>query len=483
MTLDLFTVLQQGLAKGEFSAEILASNAIKHITNSEHKINAIIHYNWEITLDMAKKADIRLNNGERNPMLGIPFIIKDNIHIKGMPVSNGSKIMSGYIAPYNATVIERLLQAGAVPIAKANMDEFAMGSSGEYSAFNPTKNPWNIDCVPGGSSSGSAAAIAAGYVPFALGSDTGGSVRLPGSFCNVTAMRPTYGALSRYGATALASSLDQIGPMSTSASGIAAGFSIMSGIDIKDATSIDLKNNHRLSQLKPANLRGLKIGLPKEYYVNNIKKTTQELIDNALILLQEQGANIVEVSLPHTEYAIDAYYIINASEAYSNLARFDGIRYGDRKFGNSISEMIMNTRSCGFGREVKRRILLGAFCLSKGHSEMFYFKALKVRTLIMSDFQKAFQDVDILITPMYPDVAFSLNEKVTNPLDMYLADIFTVTSSLASLPAISIPIGFYSNMPIGMQLIGPQNEDVKVLEIAHAFQQLTDYHTKMPAII
>lgn len=475
-----FKKLQKGLATGEFSAELLASNAIKRIDEIDNKINAIIYRNREISLTIAKAADERLSRGDRSPMLGIPIVFKDNMNWKGVPVSNGSNVMQSYLAPYNATVVQRLLDSGAVPIAKANMDEFAMGSSGEYSAFGPTNNPWDLKRVSGGSSSGSAAAIAAGYVPFALGTDTGGSVRLPGSFCNVTALRPTYGALSRYGVTALASSLDQVGPMATCAQALAAGFSAMSGIDCMDSNSVDLPNANRLNDLKPANIKGLRIGLPKEYFTKNIEPHVLNVIESALLTLQHQGAKLIEISLPHTQYAIDTYYLINTSEAYSNLAKFDGIHYGNRKSGNTISETILNTRSNGFGPEVKRRILLGAFCLSKGHYDDFYLKALKTRSLIKKDFQDAFQQVDILATPVYPDIAFCIGDKVVDPISMYLADIFTATSSLAALPALSIPAGFVSGMPIGLQLIGPSLKDVDLLEIACTFQQITDHHLKMP---
>lgn len=479
----LFTILQKKLAAGEASAESLAYESIECINRMEHKLNAIIHYDKEVTTRAAKAADARLAKGERGPVLGMPVVFKDNMHFKGLPLSNGSNIMKGYIAPYNATVVQRLLDAGAVPIAKANMDEFAMGSSGEHSAFGHTRNPWNTERVPGGSSSGSAVSVAAGYTPLALGSDTGGSVRLPGSFCNVTALRPTYGVLSRYGITAMASSLDQVGPMGSSALALAASLSIMAGFDKMDSNSLDLPALHRLADLKPTELKGLRIGLPKEYFRDDIETGVRNTIEAALSILQSKGSKLIEISLPHTSYAIDTYYLINTAEAYSNLAQFDGVRYGDREYGTTVSEMIEQTRSQGFGQEVKRRILLGAFCLSKGNYNAFYVKATKARSLIATDFKKAFQQIDVIATPVSPNSTFPLGAKLNDPIAMYLADIFTVTPSLASLPAISIPAGFVDNMPVGLQLIGRSLDDIKLIELAHAFQECTDHHLKKPPIV
>jgi aspartyl-tRNA(Asn)/glutamyl-tRNA(Gln) amidotransferase subunit A len=384
--------------------------------------------------------------------------------------------MGGYRAPYDATVVRRLLEAGAVPLAKANMDEFAMGSSGEYSAFGPTRNPWDPARVPGGSSSGSVVAVAAGYAPFALGSDTGGSVRLPGSFCNVTALRPTYGVLSRYGVTAMASSLDQVGPVAGSALDLAAGFSVMAGLDPLDSTSIDLPSACRLAELRPARLQGLRIGLPREYFAEGIEPGVRAALDAALATLAAQGAELVELSLPHTGYAIDTYYLINTSEVSSNLARYDGVRYGDRSPADTLRGMIADTRDRGFGPEAKRRILLGAFCLSKGYYDAFYLKAQKTRTLITRDFQEAFRQVDVLATPVCPHTAFPLGDRTADPLSMYLSDVFTVTPSLAALPALSMPAGFAEGLPVGLQLIGPSRSDVRLLEVAHAFQQVTSHH-------
>jgi aspartyl-tRNA(Asn)/glutamyl-tRNA(Gln) amidotransferase subunit A len=477
------TAWQDGLAAGAFSAVRLAQDCLERMQRIDPSLNAIVHRDPALSLGLAAAADARLAQGERAPLLGIPVVLKDNLNWKGAPVSNGSRIMDGYRAPYNATVVQRLLDAGAVPVAKANMDEFAMGSSGEHSAFGATRNPWDPSRVPGGSSSGSVVAVAAGYVPFALGSDTGGSVRLPGSFCNVTALRPTYGVLSRSGVTAMASSLDQVGPVAGSAADLAAGLAILAGRDPLDATSVDLPEAGRLARLRPATLAGLRIGLPREYFGEGIEPGVRAVLEAALAALVEQGALLVPVSLPHTRYAIDTYYLINTSEVSSNLARFDGVRYGARREAAELRSMVAGTRDAGFGVEAKRRILLGAFCLSKGYYDAFYLKALKARTLISRDFSEAFGQVDILATPVCPTTAFPLGARTGDPLTMYLSDIFTVTPSLAALPALSVPAGFADRMPVGLQLIGPSLADVRLLEIAHAFQQITQHHRQTPNLI
>ena len=476
------TTWQEGLAAGDLSAEFLAWRCLDRMERLEGTLNAVIHRDRGLTLAAARAADGRLARGERGPMLGIPVVLKDNLHWQGAPVSNGSRITQGYRAPYNATVVRRLLEAGAVPVAKANMDEFALGSSGEHSAFGPTRNPWDLDCVPGGSSSGSIVAVAAGYAPFALGSDTGGSVRLPGSFCNVTALRPSYGVLSRYGVTAMASSLDQVGPVAASAQDLAAGLQVMLGLDPQDSTSVALPGGERLASLRPAELKGLRIGLPREYFGAGIAPQVRASLEAALAALEAQGAVLVELSLPHTAYAIDSYYLIATSELASNLSRFDGVRYGRREAGDSLQGMVAGTRDAGFGTEAKRRILLGTFCLSKGYYEAFYLKALKTRTLITQDFARAFEQVDILATPVCPHTAFRLGEKTADPLAMYLSDIFTVTPALAALPALSMPSGLAGGMPVGLQLIGPSLGDVRLLEVAHAFQQITPHHRNSPPL-
>ncbi|MBP1627308.1 MAG: gatA [Holophagaceae bacterium] len=467
-----------GLDAGDLSAEFLTMEALDRMEQREGDLNAILFRDREMSLKAARRADQRLRAGDRSPMLGIPVVLKDNLHLEGAPLSNGSRIMEGYRAPYNATVVSRLLEAGAVPVGKANMDEFAMGSSGEYSAFGPTRNPWDLSRVAGGSSSGSIVSVAAGYAPFALGTDTGGSVRLPGSFCNITALRPTYGALSRYGASAMASSLDQVGPVAASAQDLALGLSVITGRDPKDSTSLDLPGTERLKDLRPASLKGLRIGLPREYFGEGIEPGVREVLDAALQRLAAEGAELVPVSLPHTRYAIDTYYLIVTSEVSSNLSRYDGVRFGLRREAGELQEMISGTRDAGLGAEVKRRILLGAFCLSKGYYDAFYLKALKARTLITRDFIEAFKQVDILATPVSPSTAFPLGANLADPMAMYLADVFTVTMPLAALPVVAAPAGFSEGLPVGLQFVGPSLSDVKLLEITEAWQGISDFHRK-----
>ena len=475
------TTWREGLAAGDLSATSLALDALDRMDHLDPALNAMLYRDRDLTLAASRAADARLANGERGPMLGIPVVLKDNLNWKDAPVSNGSRIMQGYRAPYSATVVQRLLEAGAVPVGKANMDEFAMGSSGEHSAFGPTRNPWDPTRVPGGSSSGSVVSVAAGYAPFALGTDTGGSVRLPASFCNVTALRPTYGVLSRYGVTAMASSLDQVGPVAASAEDLAAGFSTLTGRDPLDATSLDLPDAPRLDRLRPASLKGLRLGLPREYFTAGIEPGVRQALDAALAVLGAEGVELVEVSLPHTPYAIDTYYLINTSEVSSNLSRFDGVRYGHRAPAETLPELIAGSRDA-FGAEAKRRILLGTFCLSKGYYDAFYLKALKARTLIIRDFTAAFAQVDFLATPVCPHTAFAFGAKTADPLAMYLEDVFTVTPSLAALPALSMPAGFAQGLPVGLQLIGPALSEVRMLEVAHAFQQLTRHHLAAPPV-
>ncbi len=476
--------LREGLAAGDLSAEGLVQAGFDRIHGQEGRLHAVLSLDKPRSLDQARAADARLTQGERGPVLGLPVVLKDNLHWQGAACTSGSKILKGYRAPYDATVVARLLQAGAVPLAKANMDEFAMGSSGEFSAFGPARNPWDTARVPGGSSSGSAVSVAAGYAPFALGSDTGGSVRLPASFCNLTALRPTYGVLSRYGVTAMASSLDQVGPIARTAEDVAALLSVMAGADPLDATSVDLPRQEALWPLRAASLKGLKVGLPREYFGEGLETGVREAIEGALKTFKDAGAELVEVDLHHTRYAIDAYYLICTSEVSSNLSRFDGLRYGlsERAEGQSLAELMALTRNTGFGAEAKRRILLGTFCLSKGHYDAFYLKALKVRTLILRDFLKAFEQVDVLATPVSPTVAFPLGAKMDDPLAMHLADVYAVGAPLAGLPALAFPAGFSAGLPVGMQLMGPSLSDVRLLELAQAFQERTDYHLRTPEL-
>ncbi|HEY3269722.1 MAG TPA: Asp-tRNA(Asn)/Glu-tRNA(Gln) amidotransferase subunit GatA [Geothrix sp.] len=475
---------RRDLDAGDLSSETLVRAAFDRIRSLDGTLHAILATDEGRSLDLARKADASLRSGRRTPVLGLPIVLKDNLHWSGLPLTCGSRVLDGYVAPYDATVVRRLIEAGAVPIAKANLDEFAMGSSGEYSAFGPARNPWDPALVPGGSSSGSVVAVAAGYAPLALGSDTGGSVRLPASFCNVTALRPTYGVLSRYGLTAMASSLDQVGPIAATAADLALAFSVMAGIDPLDSTSMDLPESGRLANLRSADLRGLRIGLPKEYFADGLEPGVRGLLDGALQVLRDQGAHLVEVSLPHTRYAIDTYYLLCTSEISSNLSRFDGVRYGLRvpTPAGGVPEMIAQTRDQGLGDEVKRRILLGTFCLSKGYYDAFYTKALRARTLITADFHAAFAQADILASPVSPGTAFPFGAKTDDPMSMYLADAFTVPTALAGLPCLSMPAGFTGGLPAGIQLIGPALSDVRLLEVAHAFQSLTRHHLETPTL-
>lgn len=482
MTVGLAMDWREGLDAGDLSSAALVQASLERIREQDGRWHAVLATDEARSVALARQADARLRRGERTPVLGLPFAIKDNLHWSGLQVSCGSRVQDGYLAPYDATVVARLIAAGAVPVAKTNLDEFAMGSSGEYSAFGSARNPWDPSRVPGGSSSGSVVAVAAGYVPLALGSDTGGSVRLPASFCGVTALRPTYGALSRHGLTAMASSLDQVGPIAASAADIALAFGVMAGRDPLDSTSMDLPGTDRLARLEPRKLKGLRIGLPRECFGEGLEPGVRGLLDEALREFAGQGAEVVDVSLPHTRYAIDTYYLLCTSEVSSNLSRFDSVRFGPRSGGATLSEMISESRDRGLGPEVKRRILLGTFCLSRGYYDAFYLKAMKARTLIAEDFQKAFETVDVLATPVSPGVAFPFGAKTDDPLAMYLADAFTVTAPLAGIPCLSMPAGCTAGLPVGIQLIGPACSDVMLLETAHAFQTLTRHHLASPPL-
>lgn len=469
------------LADGAVSAVTLVQQALDRIAAQDGALNAVRATAPGTSLELARKADARLAAGERGPVLGLPIALKDNLNWAGTLLTCGSRILDGYRSPYDATVVRRLLDAGAVPVLKANMDEFAMGSSGEYSAFGATRNPWDPSRAPGGSSSGSIVSVAAGYAPLALGSDTGGSVRLPASFCNVTALRPTYGVLSRYGLTALASSLDQVGPVARSAEDAAAALSVMAGRDPMDGTSVDLPDQEALFPLLPGRLEGLRIGLPSEYFGEGLDAGVRAVIEAALRVFEQAGAELRPVSLPRTDIAIETYYLLVTSEASANLSRFDGVRYGRREAAEGgLDAMISATRDAGFGDEVKRRILLGTFCLSKGHYDAFYLKALKARTLVARDFARAFETVDVIATPVSPCVAFPLGDRTRDPLAMYLADAYAVASPLAGIPALAFPAGFHENLPVGMQLMGPALSDARLLGLAHAFQQRTDHHLRTP---
>lgn len=455
------------------SSEEIVAEYLDRISKS--KLNAFIYTVGESALSRAKEID---TNDIDGPLAGIPVAIKDNISTYGIQTTCASNILKGYIPPYDAHVIERLKEAGAVIIGKTNMDEFAMGTSTETSFYGATKNPWDLDRVPGGSSGGSAAAVAGGEIPLALGSDTGGSVRCPASFCGVVGLKPTYGVISRYGLIAYANSLEQIGPFATSVRDVATLFDVVAGYDPRDSTSVDKEVNYSSALMN--DVRGLKIGVPEEYFGEGTDEKVEKAVRDAIHTLEELGANWKKVAMPHTKYALSTYYIIAMSEASSNLARFDGMRYGLRTEDKDWHTTFSQVRAAGFGDEVKRRILLGTYALSAGYHDKYYLKALKVRTLIKQDFERAFKDVDVLITPTMPYPAFKLGEKIDDPLSLYLADVDTVPINLAGVPSISVPCGFSDGLPIGMQIIGKHFDEAAILRTAYTFEENTNFHSKRP---
>lgn len=457
-------------------SEILESFANRFFS-TEEKIKAFITPLYEKALEEAKLMD---ENIEDKPLFGIPVAIKDNINVKGFPTTCGSKMLENYVSPYDATVIERLKRAGALIVGKTNMDEFAMGSSTEYSAFFPTRNPWYLERVPGGSSGGSAACVAVLSAPVSLGSDTGGSIRQPASFCGVIGLKPTYGRVSRYGLVAFASSLDQIGPFGRRTEDVALLMEVISGEDPKDSTCASLPVPKYTEEIRK-DIKGLKVGVPKEFFEFDVQREVLEIFNAFLKELDAQGCVIEEVSLPHIKYAIPAYYVIAPSEASSNLARYDGVRYGYRaKAYSDLFEMYAKTRDEGFGQEVKRRIMIGTFALSSGYYDAYYLKAMKVRALIKRDFEEAFKRVDVLACPTTPTVAFKLGEKTQDPIQMYLSDIFTVSVNLAGLPAISLPIGFALGLPVGGQLIGKPFDEGTLLKVSYLWEHIYKHYELVP---
>jgi aspartyl-tRNA(Asn)/glutamyl-tRNA(Gln) amidotransferase subunit A len=445
----------------------------EEIDRTDKQVRAFITLCRDRALEDARRIDAAIACGESvEPLAGVPVAIKDNIVIRDLPATCGSRVLQDYIPPYTATAVERLRGAGAVVVGKTNLDEFAMGSSTENSGFFVTRNPHNLERVPGGSSGGSAAAVASGMSVLALGSDTGGSVRTPASFCGVVGVKPTYGRVSRYGLVAFASSLDQIGTFSKSVREAAQLLEVICGFDHFDSTSADAGMDELVKHLDTP-IKGIRIGVPKEYFVGGIDSAVKSKIDAAIALYGNLGCEIHEISLPHTEYAIATYYLIATAEASSNLARYDGVRYGLREAGNSsLQDMYRRTRMAGFGKEVKRRILLGTYALSAGYYDAYYLKALKVRTLILRDFQKAFEAVDVILTPTSPTVAFKVGEKTADPLSMYLSDIFTITCNLSGLPGMSIPCGKdHDGLPIGLQLMANHFQEGLMLRLAHHFER------------
>ncbi|HVC08559.1 MAG TPA: Asp-tRNA(Asn)/Glu-tRNA(Gln) amidotransferase subunit GatA [Elusimicrobiota bacterium] len=463
-----------GVAGGKFSAEEAAREHLARVKEKDARVRAFVSVLEEQALAQARAVDAKKKRGEKlGPLCGVPVAVKDNILIEGVETTCSSKILKGYVAPYDADVIERLRKADAVFIGKTNLDEFAMGSSTENSAFFKTANPWNPDYVPGGSSGGSAAAVAAGFCPLALGSDTGGSIRQPAALCGAVGLKPTYGAVSRRGLIAFASSLDQIGPITRTSADAALALCVIGGHDPLDSTSSPEFAPGKILDELSQNLAGLRIGIPKEYFIKGIDPEVEAAVRAALKVFEKLGAKASEVSLPHTPYAISTYYLIAPSEASSNLARFDGIRYGRRaQEAATLEEVYERSRGEGFGPEVKRRIMLGTYALSSGYYDAYYAKAQRVRTLIKKDFEEAFASVDLLLTPTAPSPAFKFGEKTKDPLSMYLSDVFTIPSNLAGNAAVSVPCGLTrAGLPIGVQLIADRFAEGRLLAAAAAFER------------
>jgi aspartyl-tRNA(Asn)/glutamyl-tRNA(Gln) amidotransferase subunit A len=472
------------LGRGETSAREVTQACLDQIARVDSRIHAFINHDAADALRQADEADRALKNGathRERPLLGVPIAIKDVIAVKGQPLTCGSKILGRFVSPYDATAIQKLRDAGAVVFGRTNMDEFAMGSSTENSAFGPTRNPWDPARIPGGSSGGSAAAVVAGECIAALGSDTGGSIRQPAGLTGCVGLKPSYGRVSRFGLVAYASSLDQIGPFGKKVADVALLLETIGGHDPLDSTSVPRPVPHYHSQLD-AGIKGLKLGLPKEYLLGGLDQQVKQAVDTAVEHLAGLGAEIVEISLPHTEYAVATYYIIATAEASANLARFDGIRYGARVEGADPIQLYGRTRGAGFGAEVKRRIILGTYVLSSGYYDAYYLRAQKVRTLIRKDFLDAFEKIDAIVTPTSPTAAFPIGEKADNPLQMYLTDIFTISANLAGICGISVPCGFTRSpkLPIGLQLLGKPFGEATILRVAHAYEQHTPWHHERP---
>ncbi|SFH66773.1 Asp-tRNA(Asn)/Glu-tRNA(Gln) amidotransferase subunit GatA [Modicisalibacter xianhensis] len=474
------TELATALAAGEFSSRELTESLLARIERLDGELNSFITVTAEQALQAADAADAARAKGEAGPLAGLPLALKDIFCTRGVRTSCGSKMLDNFVSPYDATVVEKLAAAGTISLGKTNMDEFAMGSSNENSHYGPVKNPWDLTAVPGGSSGGSAAAVAAGLVPAALGTDTGGSIRQPAAFCGITGLKPTYGRVSRYGMVAYASSLDQAGPMARSAEDCALLLGTIAGHDLRDSTSVARGVPDYRAELE-ASLSGLKIGLPKEYFGDGLAPEVEAAVRDAIKVYESLGASVREVSLPHTDLAIPAYYVIAPAEASSNLSRYDGVRFGHRcENPADLEDLYKRTRAEGFGDEVKRRILIGTHTLSEGFFDAYYKKAQQVRRLIRQDFLDAFEDVDVLMGPASPTPAFDLGAK-KDPVSMYLQDIYTIAINLAGIPGISVPAGFASGRPVGLQILGPHFAEQQLLNVAHQFQQATDWHRRQPA--
>jgi len=476
--------LSEKLRKKELTSSELTEVFLKRIDAVEIKIKAYITVAKEDAAKQAKEADKRLASGrDITPLTGVPISVKDIFCTQGMLTTCASKILNNFVPPYDATIIKKLKDAGAVILGKNNMDEFAMGSSTENSAFVVTKNPWDTERVPGGSSGGSAASVAAGECAASVGTDTGGSIRQPASCCGVVGLKPTYGRVSRYGIVAFASSLDQAGPLTKDVKDCAVLLNTIAGHDPYDATSIEAPVPDYTTGLGKG-IKGIRVGIPMEYFIKGLDSDVEQAVRDAIEVLKKNGASIVDVSLPHTDYAIAVYYLVATAEASSNLARYDGVKYGYRASNNSnLLEMYCKSRDEGFGPEVKRRIMLGTYALSAGYYEAYYKKASQVRTLIKNDFEEAFKRCDVIVTPTSPTPAFKIGEKVADPLTMYLSDIFTISCNLAGIPGLSLPCGFTKeNLPIGLQILGKPMDEETVLKTAYSFEQATEWHKKRPSI-
>jgi aspartyl-tRNA(Asn)/glutamyl-tRNA(Gln) amidotransferase subunit A len=474
--------LSKALGRGEFSSEELTRHTLERVEQLNGLLNTFITLTPELAIDAACRADKRLRAGEAGPLTGIPLAHKDIFCTDGVKTSCGSRMLDNFIAPYNATVIERFASAGAVMVGKTNMDEFAMGSSNETSFYGAVKNPWDIERVPGGSSGGSAAAVAARLVPGATGTDTGGSIRQPASFCGVTGLKPTYGLVSRYGMIAFASSLDQAGPFACSAEDCALMLSVMAGFDDRDSTSIDIEASDYRQGLGQG-LAGLRIGLPVEYFGEGTDPGVIEVIERTLDVYKSLGCKIKEISLPNLHLSVSAYYVVAPAECSSNLARFDGVRFGYRcENPRDLGDLYERSRGEGFGQEVKRRIMIGTYALSAGYYDAYYLKAQQIRQLISDDFRRAFKDVDVIMGPTSPGTAFPLGDKMNDPITMYLSDINTIAVNLAGLPGLSIPAGMLNDLPVGLQIVGNYFTEQQLLNVAHQFQQETDWHLKVPPL-
>ena len=474
--------IQKQLNAGQTTAVEVAQLYLDRIKQYNDDLNAFVHIDADHVLAQAQASDAYRTNHEARPLEGLPIAVKDIFCTQNGPTRCCSNILEGFEAPYDAHVITRLKEAGAVLVGKTNMDEFAMGSSNETSAFGGCKNPWNTDCIPGGSSGGSAVAVAAGLTPAALGTDTGGSIRQPAALTGLVGLKPTYGRVSRRGIIAFASSLDQAGPMTRTVRDTALLTSAMIGHDAGDATSVaDAPNFDWLAACEAKDMKGLKIGKPKEYFIDGMDAEVRAQVEAALKKCEDMGAEIVDISLPHTEYAVAAYYVIAPSEASTNLSRYDAVRFGHRcNNPEDLEDMYARSRDEGFGDEVKRRILTGTFALSSGYYDAYYLKAQKVRTLISQDFKEAFEKVDVIATPTSPIPAFKSGEKTEDPITMYLSDIFTIAVNLAGLPGLSQPCGFAQGLPVGLQWIAPAWQEDKILAAASAYEDATDWHTKVP---